>query len=347
MNDYTIWETHTMTSYLDDKNILVTGGTGSFGNAFTSHVLDNCNPKKIVIFSRDEFKQYRMERKFGHHEKLRFFIGDVRDEARLDMAMKNIDVVFHAAAMKQVVASEYNPFECIKTNIIGAENIISASIKNNVDKVIAVSTDKAVKPVNLYGASKACMEKLFVAGNHLSGADGTRFCVVRYGNVIGSRGSVIPVFLKQRETGTISITDDRMTRFWLRIEDGVKFVAECADIMKGGEAFVLKVPSMRVTDLANAIAPGCKQDIIGIRPGEKLHEAMVGEEESLTTYEYSNFYVIQPQIKLWEKDRNYDYRGEAGKLVEQGFSYSSDNNNVWLGVDDILGLIDETEVVSN
>jgi len=336
-----------MTSYLDNKNILVTGGTGSFGNAFVRYVLDNCNPKKIIIFSRDEFKQYRMERKFGHHDKLRFFIGDVRDLARLELAMKGIDIVFHAAAMKQVVASEYNPFECIKTNVLGGENVISAAMKNNVEKVVAISTDKAVKPVNLYGASKACMEKLFIAGNHLSGADGTRFCVVRYGNVIGSRGSVIPVFMKQRQTGKISLTDDRMTRFWLRIEEGVKFVSECSQLMQGGEVFVLKVPSMRVTDLAEAIAPGCEQEVIGIRPGEKVHEAMVSEEESGFAYEYSNFYVIQPQIKMWETERNYEYLGEMGKLVEPGFSYSSENNKVWLGVDEILGLIDETEVVSN
>jgi len=334
-------------SFLDGKNILVTGGTGSFGNAFIKYLLDNHSPNRVIVFSRDEFKQYRMERKFDHHPKLRFFIGDVRDIDRLNMAMKNVDIVFHAAAMKQVVASEYNPFECVKTNVLGGQNVMSAAISAGVKKVVAVSTDKAVKPINLYGSSKACMEKLFIAGNHLAGAEGTRFSVVRYGNVIGSRGSVIPVFMKQRETGEVSITDDRMTRFWLRIEDGVKFVYDCSEMMKGGEIFVLKVPSMRIPDLAEAIAPGCKRKIIGIRPGEKLHESMVSEEESFFTYEYPNHYIIQPQIKLWETERDYVYAGEEGKRVEPAFTYSSDNNSHWLSSGEIMDLIDQTSVVSS
>jgi len=330
--------------HLDGKNILVTGGTGSFGNAFVRHVLDNYNANKIVIFSRDEFKQYSMESKFKHHPKLRFFIGDVRDSERLSTAMKGIDVVFHAAAMKQVVASEYNPLECVKTNVIGGQNVITAAIANNVPQVIAVSTDKAVKPVNLYGSSKACMEKLLIAGNHMAGATGTRFSCVRYGNVIGSRGSVVPVFLKQKDSGKITITDDRMTRFWLKIEDGVKFVADCSAIAKGGEIFVLKVPSMKVTDLASAIAPKCEQEVIGIRPGEKLHEEMVSEEESSFAYEYSYFYAIRPQIKLWDSDQEYIYNGDPGVQVPRGFSYSSANNNKWLEINEILNLIDDTNV---
>lgn len=332
---------------MDGKNILVTGGTGSFGNAFTTHILNNYKPNKVVIYSRDEFKQYTMAQKFDNHPALRFFIGDVRDEDRLEFAMKDIDVVFHAAAMKQVVASEYNPIECIKTNILGAENVIRIAIQQKIPKVVAVSTDKAVKPINLYGSTKACMEKLFVAANHLAGADGTRFCCVRYGNVIGSRGSVIPVFLAQRETGELTITDDRMTRFWLRIEDGVAFVDRCARIMKGGEVFVKKVPSMKIPDLAKALAPECKLKTIGIRPGEKLHESMVSEEESMVTREYSDFFVIEPQIKLWESGEDSNYEGDAGKAVEYGFSYTSENNTDWLGVGDILTLIEETDIVSH
>jgi UDP-N-acetylglucosamine 4,6-dehydratase len=337
-----------MTNAMDGKNILVTGGTGSFGNAFISHVLKNYNPNRIIVFSRDEFKQYQMEQKFGGHPALRFFIGDVRDEDRLNFAMNDIDVVFHAAAMKQVVASEYNPIECIKTNILGGENVIRVAIQKRIPKVVAVSTDKAVKPINLYGSSKACMEKLFVAANHLAGVDGTRFACVRYGNVIGSRGSVIPMFLAQKDTGVLSITDDRMTRFWLRIEDGVAFVDQCYQMMKGGETFVKKVPSMKITDLARAIAPDCELRTIGIRPGEKLHEAMVSSEESLVTKEYNDFYVVEPQIKMWGGDQEPGvYNGEQGRPVPQGFSYTSENNNVWLGVDDILDLINQTNIVSN
>ena len=331
---------------LDGKRILVTGGTGSFGNAFVEQVLQGFEPDRIVVYSRDEFKQDRMQKKFNHDHRLRFFIGDVRDEDRLSFAMENVDIVFHAAAMKQVVASEYNPIECIKTNILGAENVIRVAIRKNVPKVVAVSTDKAVKPINLYGSSKACMEKLFIAANHLAGASGTRFCNVRYGNVIGSRGSVIPVFLEQRKTGKLTITDERMTRFWLRIEDGVRFVIDSASRMRGGEVFIKKVPSMRIMDLAAAIAPDCEYENVGIRPGEKLHEAMVSEEESFNTREYSDFYAVLPQIKLWTDEDNYVYNGEEGKPVEDFFAYESGTNTDWLSVDDLLELIGQTNIVS-
>lgn len=331
---------------MDGSKILVTGGTGSFGNAFVRHVLDNYDPERIVIFSRDEFKQDQMAKKFDHHPKLRFFIGDVRDEERLKFAAKGIDTIFHAAAMKQVVASEYNPIECVKTNIIGGENVIRAALALGTKKVVAISTDKAVKPINLYGSTKACMEKLFVAANHLAGSAPTRFSCVRYGNVIGSRGSVIPLFLAQRPHGKLTITDDRMTRYWLRIEDGVEFVAHCHKIMRGGEIFVKKVPSMKITDLAASMAPECKVKVVGIRPGEKLHESMVAAEEAPVTVEFNKFFVIKPQIKLWD-DCGYDeYEGEIGRAVPAGFTYTSQNNNEWLEGDEILDLIAATNVVS-
>ena len=327
------------------KTILVTGGTGTFGHAFVQRALTAHNPKKVVVFSRDEFKQYRMGQTFGDHPALRFFIGDVRDADRLAFAMKDADIVFHAAAMKQVVASEYNPMECIKTNVLGAENVIRVAIQRGVRKVVAVSTDKAVKPINLYGASKACMEKLFVAANHMAGAQDTRFSIVRYGNVIGSRGSVIPVFQEQARTGCVTITDERMTRFWLSIEDGVEFVIDCARVMKGGETFVKKVPSMRIVDLADAICPDCERRIIGIRPGEKLDEAMVSEEESPFAWEFGDKFVIMPQIKLWDEAEEPAFDGEAGRRVEPGFSYTSANNTDWLTADDISRLIGATDVV--
>ncbi len=330
----------------DNASIMVTGGTGSFGNAFVEYVLTNYKPARLIIYSRDEFKQYKMAQKFDNHPALRFFIGDVRDEDRLGFAMRGVDYLFHAAAMKQVVTAEYNPIECINTNIIGGENIVRVAIRQGVKKVLAISTDKAVKPVNLYGSTKACMEKLFIAANHLAGRNGPRFSNVRYGNVVGSRGSVVPVFLAQRETGTLTITDERMTRFWLRIEDGVKFVVNCAEMMRGGEIFVRKLPSMRVTDLAEAMAPGCKINIVGIRPGEKLHESMVSEEESLTTYEYDDFYVIQPTIKMWTTEESNAYGGQEGKQVSEGFSYSSDINSDWFNVDQLAEMLTKTKVVS-
>jgi UDP-N-acetylglucosamine 4,6-dehydratase len=288
-----------------------------------------------------------MVRKFSENPALRFFVGDVRDESRLDFAMRGIDFVFHAAALKQVVTAEYNPTEFLHTNIIGAENVAKVAIRNKVKKVMGISTDKAVKPVNLYGATKACMEKVFVAANHLAGADGTRFGVVRYGNVIGSRGSVVSVFKKQKEEGKrITITDPRMTRFWLRIEDGVKFAWDCAQMMRGGECFVKKLPSMRVTDLAEAMAPGVAVETIGIRPGEKLHESMVSEEESFMTYEYDNLYIVQPAVKMWDSDRSIDYQRETGRKVAEGFSYASNSNKHFLTVKDLRKLLDSTDVVS-
>lgn len=335
---------------MDGLNILVTGGTGSFGHAFVSHVLNTYRPNKLIIYSRDEFKQDRMAKTFADHKNsdvLSFFIGDIRDAARLSFVMKGIDIVFHGAAMKQVVASEYNPMECIKTNILGAENLIDAAIRNDVPKVVAVSTDKAVKPINLYGSTKACMEKLFIAANLLAGEGGTRFCNCRYGNVIGSRGSIIPIFRRLAEEGKpMPITDERMTRYWLRIEDGVKFVDHCGQIFRGGETFVKKVPSMKITDLARAIQPNCELKIIGIRPGEKLHEAMVSEEESLFTYEYEDKFVIMPQIKMGASTDDTTYEGETGKAVPVGFSYTSENNTLWLEPQEILDLIRETGVIS-
>lgn len=327
-------------------SILVTGGTGSFGNAFTDYVLKNYNPERIVIYSRDEFKQEMMARRFNNHPALRFFIGDVRDEGRLDFAMRGVEHVFHAAALKQVVTAEYNPTECVNTNIIGAENLIRSAIRNDIRKVVAISTDKAVKPVNLYGATKTCMEKLFIAANHLSGAKGTRFSNVRYGNVVGSRGSVVPVFLKQKQTGKVTITDERMTRFWLTIEEGVKFAWDVGQMMKGGETFVKRLPSMHINDLAEAVAPGCEREIIGIRPGEKLHEAMVSEEESFSTYAYNDFYVIQPTVKMWDADRPTVYLGQEGKKVPEGFGYTSGDNDWWLSPEQIRKMISETDCVS-
>jgi UDP-N-acetylglucosamine 4,6-dehydratase len=331
---------------LDDASILITGGTGSFGNAFVRYALDKYKVRRIVVYSRDEYKQFVMQNAFKD-ERLRFFIGDVRDEDRLSFAMRGITHVFHAAAMKQVVASEYNPIECVNTNVLGSENVIRTAIRAQVRKVLAVSTDKAVKPINLYGSTKACMERLMIAANHLAGAEGTRFAVARYGNVIGSRGSVVPVFREQAKSGKITITDERMTRFWLRIEEGVDFVDRCAAMMHGGEIFVKRIPSMRINDLAAAVAPDCKIDIVGIRPGEKLHEAMVSEEESLNAYSFKDFYVIQPSIKMWEGVTERSYEGQRGDLVDFGFSYSSDNNTDWLDVPALRALIDETEVVSH
>lgn len=332
---------------MDGKSILVTGGTGSFGNAFTAYALAKYKPKRLIVYSRDEYKQYVMQQKFVDCPEVRFFVGDVRDEDRLNFALRDVDIVFHAAAMKQVVAAEYNPIECIRTNIEGAENIIRASIRRGVKNVMAVSTDKAVKPINLYGATKACMEKLFAAGNHLAGAGGTRFACARYGNVVGSRGSVVPLFRKQRPSGEITITDDRMTRFWLTIEQGVAFVDRCQHMMQGGEVFVSRVPSMRVTDLAKAMAPECRIRTIGIRPGEKLHEDLVGAEEAPNTLEFDNFFVVQPTIRMWGGETSVIYEGKKGKPTPPGFSYTSENNDVWLGVKDLLRILDSTEVVSD
>jgi len=313
---------------LENKTVLVTGGTGSFGKKFVKQAL-KLNVKKIIIFSRDELKQYEMRQQF-HDERIRFFIGDVRDKERLDRAFDGVDIVVHAAAMKHVDACEYNPFEAIKTNIHGAQNIIEAAIDCGVEKVIALSTDKACSPVNLYGATKLASDKLFVAANSYVGSKKTGFSVVRYGNVAGSRGSVVPFFKKVRATGTIPVTDPRMTRFWITLDQGVQFVIDSLERMHGGEIFVPKIPSMKVMDLAKAIAPDCDVEIVGIRPGEKLHEAMIMEDDARHTVEFDDHYVIQPEFPWWSK--NF---AEGGKSLPEGFAYTSDNNTEWLTIEQL------------
>jgi UDP-N-acetylglucosamine 4,6-dehydratase len=313
---------------LKDKSILVTGGTGSFGQHFVRHLLAHCAPRRVVVYSRDELKQYEMAQSI-HAPQLRYFIGDVRDRERLERALHGIDTIVHAAAMKQVVAAEYNPIECIKTNVIGAENVINAAINCGVERVIALSTDKAVNPINLYGATKLCSDKLFVAGNHLAGRDGTRFAVVRYGNVVGSRGSVVPLYRQLRPTGILPVTDPRMTRFWIHLDQGVAFVERCLKVMRGGEIFVPKIASMRITDLAAVMAPECKQEVVGIRPGEKLHECLIPNGEARSTREFDEFYVILPPMPR-SVDQATDYDGQTGTAVSDGFEYCSDTNGHWL-----------------
>lgn len=317
-----------------NKIVLVTGGTGSFGKKFISKAL-TLDVKKIIVFSRDELKQYEMKQEFKD-ERIRFFIGDVRDKERLYRAFDGVDIVIHAAAMKHVDACEYNPFEAVKTNIHGAQNIIEAAIDRGVEKVIALSTDKACSPVNLYGATKLASDKLFVAANSYVGEKKTRFSVVRYGNVVGSRGSVVPFFKKIKEAGTLPITDDRMTRFWITLEQGVQFVLNNLERMYGGEIFVPKIPSMKVTDLAKAIAPECEIKIIGIRPGEKLHEAMIMEDDARHTIEFDDYYVIQPELAWWPQGQL-----NGGKALPDGFAYTSDNNNEWLNIEQLRDLVEE------
>lgn len=312
---------------LSNSTILITGGTGSFGNTFVPMTLERYNPKKIIIFSRDEMKQWEMAKKFQGDKRVRFFIGDVRDKDRLYRALDGVDFVVHAAATKIVPTAEYNPFECIKTNINGAMNVIDACIDKGVKKVVALSTDKASSPINLYGATKLASDKVFVAGNAYSGEHGCRFAVVRYGNVMGSRGSVIPFFLSVREKGVLPITDERMTRFMISLEQGVQLVWHAFDDMVGGEIYVKKIPSMKMTDLAHAIAPECEQQIIGIRPGEKLHEQMIGAEDSFYTYEYPEHFKILPAIHGWSDSPE---RIKDGKKVPEGFVYASDNNSEWM-----------------
>jgi len=310
---------------LENKVVLVTGGTGSFGQKFTEAVLQECNPQVIRIFSRGEFLQQEMRRKFKNDERLRFFIGDVRDRNRLFRAMNGVDIVVHAAALKQVDTCEYNPIEAVRTNIEGTVNVIEAAIDNSVEKVIAISTDKAVNSVNLYGATKLVAEKLLVQGNAYTGARKTRFSCVRYGNVIGSRGSVVPLFFEQQRGGVITITDERMSRFWITLEQGVRFVIDCIGRMQGGEIFIPKIPSMRVIDLAAVIAPEAETRIIGIRPGEKIYEVLLTEEEARHAQEFSDYFVIEPENPLW--------RGgclEDGRPLKEGFRYSSDTCNWWL-----------------
>lgn len=315
------------------KTILLTGGTGSFGNCFTKMALAHSNPKKIIIFSRDEFKQYEMGNRFNHDNHLRFFLGDVRDKERLYRAMEGVDVVVHAAALKQVPALEYNPFEAVRTNVIGGYNVLTAACDRGVKKVIALSTDKAANPVNLYGATKLCSDKIFVSGNNF-GRGETKLAVVRYGNVAGSRGSVLPLFKEQAKSGKLTITDERMTRFWITLEQGVSFVWRCLTNMEGGEIFVPKIPSLKVVDLAKAIAPECHLDIIGIRPGEKLHEVMVPTEVAHETLEFEDFYIICPSYHNWTRTLKVGTSGK-GKPCPDGFSYSSDNNDWWLSVDEL------------
>lgn len=321
-------------SVLKDKVVLVTGGTGSFGKKFIGKAL-TLGVKKIIVFSRDELKQYEMKQEF-QDERIRFFIGDVRDKDRLYRAFDGVDIVIHAAAMKHVDACEYNPFEAVKTNIHGAQNIIEAAIDRGVEKVIALSTDKACSPVNLYGATKLASDKLFVAANAYVGEKKTRFAVVRYGNVVGSRGSVVPFFKKIRDTGKLPITDERMTRFWITLDKGVQFVIDNLERMYGGEIFVPKIPSMKVTDLAKAIGPECEIEVIGIRPGEKLHEAMIMEDDARHTVEFNDYYVIQPElVSLAQEQTN------GGKALADGFAYTSDNNTEWLTIEQLKDLVEE------
>ncbi len=310
----------------ENKVVLLTGGTGSFGQKFTEIMLDMYNPRTIRIFSRDELKQWEMSKKFKYHERLRFFIGDVRDKERLERAMDGADIVVHAAALKQVPSCEYNPFEAVKTNILGAQNVIEAAINHNIEKVMAISTDKAVNPVNLYGATKMCMEKLFVAANAYVGSKRqTRMSCARYGNVVGSRGSVIPLFKEQRKKGTLTITDERMTRFWLTLEQGVNFVIKCVSIMYGGEIFVPKIPSMRMLDLAATIAPECGIEFVGIRPGEKIHECLLTEDEARHSVEFDGFFVIEPEHFWWKRENC-----KGGQSLDGSFRYTSSGNNKWL-----------------
>jgi UDP-N-acetylglucosamine 4,6-dehydratase (inverting) len=322
-----------------NKVILVTGGTGSFGKKFTQLVLQEHNPKVIRIYSRDELKQQQMRvqfQEFYNDEKLRFFIGDVRDKNRLYRAMNGVDIVVHAAALKQVPACEYNPIEAVKTNISGAANIIDAAIDNNVEKVMALSTDKAVHPVNLYGATKLVAEKLFIQGNAYAGERRIKFSCVRYGNVIGSRGSVIPVFQEQRKNGTITITDKKMTRFWITQEQAVHFIIECIERMKGAEIFVPKIPSMKIIDLAKAVAPQSKIKITGIRPGEKINEILLTEEEARYAKEFKNYFVIKAEYASWRKNH---FKGD--KSLPQGFAYSSSDNDQWLTKQEFMKMLED------
>ena len=324
---------------LSDKNILITGGTGSFGKKATAVILQKYKPNKIIIFSRDELKQFEMSQIYpaSDYPCMRYFIGDVRDKERLYRAFQGVDYVIHAAALKQVPAAEYNPFEAVKTNIIGAQNVINVAIDQEVKQVIALSTDKAANPINLYGATKLCADKLFIAGNAYVGRDHTIFSVVRYGNVVGSRGSVIPFFEEHRKNGSLPITDPRMTRFWITLEQGVEFVLRCLDHMCGGELFVPKIPSMNIMDLAQAIAPECESRIVGIRPGEKLHELMIPRDEARKTLEFDDFYVIQPSFKFWERRCSWD----GGRQVSENFEYSSETNPWKLSVEEMKAMIKE------
>jgi len=322
-------------TYLSGKSIVVTGGTGSFGKAFIKYALAHLEPKRIAVLSRDELKQYEFRSEIKDDQRVRWFIGDVRDRDRLMRAFHGVDVVVHAAAMKQVDTAEYNPFECIATNVLGAENVINACIDSGVQRVVALSTDKASSPINLYGASKLCSDKLFVAGNHYAGSASTRFSVVRYGNVVGSRGSVVPLFTRLAESGRLPITDTRMTRFWITLPQAVQFVVDSFDRMHGGEIFVPRIPSTTITDLAEAIAPDAEIDVVGIRPGEKLHEEMISENDAHRTYRFDNYYVIAPSLADWSSTSDYS----QGTPVSEGFSYRSDTNDWFFNVSEIRQLL--------
>ena len=327
---------------LTNSNILITGGTGSFGKKFIKTVLDRYKPKKLIVYSRDELKQFEMQQIWPDDSDIpiRYFIGDVRDYHRLKMAMDGVDIVIHAAALKQVPATEYNPFEAVKTNILGGQNLIDAAISQDVKKVIALSTDKAAAPINLYGATKLASDKLFVAANNYSGKHDIKFSVVRYGNVMGSRGSVIPFFQKNADSGILSITDKRMTRFNIIPQKGVDFVLQCLDKMWGGELFVPKIPSYKILDVAKAVAPDCKYEIVGIRPGEKLHEELITETDALNSVEFKEYFVILPSTQLWDIDKfRKESNSSLGEMCEYGFSYNSGTNKHFLNVTDLQDLI--------
>jgi len=332
----------TLGPQLNGKTILLTGGTGSFGNAFVAKILANYRPKRLVVFSRDEMKQYEMEQRFSQRDYpcMRYFIGDVRDADRLEMAMRDTDIVIHAAALKHVPAAEYNPFECIRTNIHGAENVVNAAIRCGVRRVVALSTDKAVNPINLYGSSKLASDKIMIAARNISGTHGPRFCVVRYGNVLGSRGSVVPFFRRKIQAGATSlpVTDERMTRFWITLDQGVEFVLSCLNDMVGGEIFVPKIPSMKITDLARTMAPDLPQEIVGIRPGEKLHEIMITPDDARTTYEKSDRYMILPQFNV---EAEYAELTKNLNKVPDDFEYSSHTNDQWLDEAGMRALLEE------
>lgn len=324
----------------NDKTILITGGTGSFGHCFVKMTLEKYNPRRLIIFSRDEMKQWEMKKLYPDEDRVRFFIGDVRDRERLYRAMNGVDFVVHAAATKIVPTAEYNPFECIKTNVNGAMNVIDAAIDNKVQKVVALSTDKASSPINLYGASKLASDKMFVAGNHYAGSQDSRFSVVRYGNVMGSRGSVIPFFISMKGKGKLPITDYKMTRFMITLEEGVDLVWHAFNDMQGGEIYVKKIPSMYVTDLAKTIEPKAELEEVGIRPGEKLHEQMIGIEDSPYTYEYDEYFKILPQINSWDTDTN---RIKDGRRVSEDFEYNSLNNSEWMSSDELSNWLKENK----
>ena len=328
---------------LNNKSILVTGGTGSFGKKFINRIFQQYKPKDVIVYSRDELKQFEMRELFPTEKfPIRYFIGDVRDRERLYRITHSVDYIVHAAALKQVPTAEFNPFETVKTNILGAQNVIEAALENDVKKVVALSTDKACNPINLYGATKLASDKMFAAANHWQGSHHTTFAVVRYGNVVGSRGSVVPFFLKKKEEGVLPITDERMTRFWITLDQSVQFVLDSLQRMKGGELFVPKIPSMNIVDLAKAIAPEAKTKIIGIRPGEKIHEVMISSDDAINTLEFDTYFVIQPAHPWWD---NLDYiKINGGKEVDDDFTYSSGNNTQWLTVEELRKIINKLEI---